>query len=229
MMQRIPTPTHEGATVAAAAVPLPLRLRLETRELHAAAERSGAMGALLRGELALPAYRALLRNLLAIYIALEVALDTRHADPRVAPMRMPALYRAPALSNDLASIAEVEREAKESLLPAAADYADRLAQMALQGSPALVAHAYVRYLGDLNGGQTLKRLVARSYGAEAATAFYEFGSSEQVAAHVDALRAALAAVPSTPAEDELIVAEARWAFEQHIRLFEQLMAHDGAD
>ncbi len=185
------------------------------------------MGALLRGELALPRYRALLRNLLAIYIALEVALDSRQADPRVAPLRMPALYRAAALSGDITALRAPDSPMApedEPLEPAAADYVQRLARMAQQGSPALAAHAYVRYLGDLNGGQTLKVLVARAYGPATATGFYDFGGTEQVAAHQAAFRACLAGLPSTPAEADLIVAEARWAFEQHIRLFEQLMS-----
>jgi heme oxygenase len=203
--------------------PLPERLRLETRDLHAAAERSGVMGDLLHGRLGLASYRAMLRNLHTIYDALEAALDARQADPQVAPLRMPELYRTAALASDLDALdAGGDETAVED---AAAAYAGRLAQMARAGSPALVAHAYVRYLGDLHGGQALKRVVARTYGLGAeGTSFYEFGDDAEVLVHRAAFRAALAALPVSAADADLIVAEARWAFAQHQQLFEQLQA-----
>jgi heme oxygenase len=213
------------------AAPLALRLRLETRDLHRAAEHSGAMGALLSGELAWPAYKAMLRNLLPIYLALEAALDRHASHPGVAPMRVPALYRSAALRADLAALGPPgagDPSDPEALEPAAHDYAQRLAKLAPSDAPKLAAHAYVRYLGDLHGGQTLATLVGRAYGGQVALGFYDFGGAEQLAAHRADFRARLAALPSTPEGDDLIVAEARWAFEQHIRLFEQLMAHQGA-
>ncbi len=212
-----PTPTHPAT--------LPERLRLETRDLHAAAERSGVMGDLLHGRLRLDSYRAMLSNLHAIYDALEAALDARKADPQVAPLRMPGLYRAAALADDIDTLGGNEAVVEDA---AAAD-ASRLAQIAQAGSPALVAHAYVRYLGDLHGGQALKRVVARTFGLGAeGTSFYEFGDDEEVRSHRTAFRAALAALPVSPADADLIVAEARWAFTQHQQLFEQLQArHPG--
>lgn len=229
----VPSPEHPPAPPPA--VTLPERLRLETRELHAAAERSGVMGQLLRGRLPLPQYRALLANLLALYRALETALQACRADPRVAPVHLPQLFRAPALACDLAALSAVPRNATATapagpssppvIEDAALAYARRLAQLAQAGSPALVAHAYVRYLGDLYGGQALKRVVTRAYGVgDEGTRFYGFGTEAEVQAQRNAFRAALAAVPATPDEADLIVAEARWAFEQHRRLFEELAA-----
>jgi heme oxygenase (biliverdin-producing, ferredoxin) len=206
------------------ATPLPERLRLETRDLHAAAERSGAMAALLHGALELPRYRALLRNLLVIYVAMELALDACQSQPQVAPLRMPALFRSTALQQDLHALSEPAGEAQTPVLAATEAYAQRLAQLASEASPALAAHAYVRYLGDLHGGQALKRVVARSYALDdAATQFYEFGSEADVAEHRRVFRQALAALPATGEQADLIVAEARWAFEQHRLMFEQLM------
>jgi heme oxygenase len=200
---------------------LPERLRLETRDLHAAAERSGVMGALLQGRLPLVSYRALLVNLHTIYAALERALEAHRHDPQAGPLRMPPLYRSAALASDLNSLRPPAQTREAPVEEAAASYAQRLAG----GAPAtLVAHAYVRYLGDLHGGQVLKRLVARAYGlADHGLRFYDFGSDEQVAALRQAFRAALAAVPVTPAQADACVAEARWAFVQHQRLFEQLL------
>lgn len=47
----------------------------------------------------------------------------------------------------------------------------------------MLAHAYVRYLGDLSGGQFIRRRIAKAYGLEdsAGVSFYDFkklGSNE---------------------------------------------------
>ena len=210
---------------------LPARLRLETRDLHAATERTGAMAALLGGRLARPAYCTMLRNLHALYAALEAALRERQHDAAIAPLQSQALQREPALSADLRALHGPRWATELTLQAATAHYVQRLQTLAQNGAPALVAHAYVRYLGDLHGGQILKRLVARgvglpedAQGRTAGTQFYEFGDQAQVLRLRQQLRHALGVLPVSVAEQDLIVAEARWAFVQHQRLFEQLPA-----
>ena len=53
----------------------------------------------------------------------------------------------------------------------------------------LVSHAYVRYLGDLNGGQVLQRVVTGNagLGSGIGTRFYEFGSQRRGAGPCAAL------------------------------------------
>ena len=88
----------------------------------------------------------------------------------------------------------------------------------------LVAHAYVRYLGDLSGGQMLARIVRESLalGSGPGVAFYDFGHPEEVARLKQAFRDGLDAVPADEATMNAIVAEARLAFESHRRLFDEL-------
>ena len=92
--------------------------------------------------------------------------------------------------------------------------------------PLIAAHAYVRYLGDLNGGQALQRVVARALGLQghAGTAFYDFGDLATQRALALRFRAGLAAVDALAPDREAIVAEAVSAFERHERLFGQLAA-----
>lgn len=203
---------------------LPERLRLETRDLHAVTERTGAMAALLAGRLSRPAYCALLRNLHAVYTALEAALGQRRSDPAVAPLQAGALHRAAALAADLHTLHGADWADALPLQAASTAYVARLQALADAASPALVAHAYVRYLGDLHGGQVLRRLVKRHYAltGDAGTAFYDFGPEPEVLALRQRLRAALGCLPLSPAEQDDVVAEARWAFVQHQRLFGEL-------
>ena len=204
---------------------LPERLRLETRDLHAATERAGAMAALLAGRLPQPGYCTMLRNLHALYSALEAALEQRRHDPAVAPLQAGALHRAAALAADLRCLHGPRWADELPLQPATTAYVARLQALAASASAALVAHAYVRYLGDLHGGQVLKRLVTRHYAltGDAGTRFYDFGPEPEVLALRQRLRAALGGLPLASATQDEVVAEARWAFEQHQRLFEELV------
>ena len=57
------------------------------------------------------------------------------------------------------------------------DYITRLETLAESSDPSpLLAHAYVRYLGDLSGGQFIRRRLAKAYGLEdgAGLSFYDF-------------------------------------------------------
>jgi heme oxygenase len=222
----MPAPTIVPMTLPTTAPTLADRLRAETRDLHAAAERAGAMGDLLAGRLPSAGYTALLRSLHVIYDALERALDERRSDPRIAPLRRRALYRTAALEADLAALHGADWAAALAPAPSAVAYGERIERLAAEGSAALAAHAYVRYLGDLHGGQVLAALVRRCFALEggAGTAFYRFGDEATVVAHRQALREALATLPLTLAEADAVVAEARWAFEQHVRLFEAIAA-----
>lgn len=182
------------------------------------------MADLLAGRLALPGYCALLRSLHAVYEAMEAALMHGDAHPAVQGLHGPQMHRRDALAADLHRLQGPQWRRQLPLAAAGAAYAARLADLADRSSAALVAHAYARYLGDLHGGQILKRLVARGLGpaAEGATQFYEFGDEARVLALRQGLRQALAALPVTAAEADLIVAEARWSFLQHQRLFAEL-------
>ena len=69
-----------------------------------------------------------------------------------------------------------------------------------------MAHAYVRYLGDLSGGQMMGRSVAKTYDAgEAGTNFYNFKDVADVNGRKNAYRAVLTALPLTPKEQDEVV------------------------
>ncbi len=181
------------------------------------------MADLLRGRLVLSRYGALLRNLHALYAALEAALDAHRSDAMIGAVQAPALLREAALAQDLDTLHGPAWREEIAVVPATAAYVQRLQALAAAASPRLVAHAYARYLGDLHGGQLLKRRVAAQLGlGDAATHFYEFGEASQVQALIGGFRASLCAMQPAPAVVDAIVDEACWSFEQHQRLFEQL-------
>lgn len=201
------------------------RLRDGTQPLHSHTERAGIMPALLRGTLPALGFHQLQRNLHVVYAALEPALSDHAKHPALAPLHQPVLARCSALGHDLADLHGPDWASALPVLPAASAYADRLQQLASHDPAALAAHAYVRYLGDLAGGQALGRVVRRAYGltGQAGTRFFDFGSAEQVKALAQQFRSGLDALPLTPAQVDALVQEAQWAFGQHARLFEALL------
>lgn len=205
------------------------RLKTETRVLHTAAERSTFMGVLLRGRIERAAYCALLCNLHAVYAALEPALTRHAAHPLIAPVHAPALFRAAALASDLATLHGPQWAGEIALQPATRAYVDRLHELDAAQPAGLLAHAYVRYLGDLSGGQVLRRIVAQSaaLGGEHGVAFYDFGDAAATRRLTDAFRAGLASVSADPIQADALVDEARLAYGLHQRLFDELATASG--
>ncbi|RYF35336.1 MAG: biliverdin-producing heme oxygenase [Comamonadaceae bacterium] len=199
-------------------------MRIETRTLHVQAERSAFMGVLLRGQMQRAAYCAMLRNLHAIYAALEPALQRHAADPQLAPLLLPGLWREPGLRADLELLHGSDWAETIPLQPAARQYVVRVEELDRQQPSLLAAHSYVRYLGDLSGGQMLSRIVHDSFrlASDGGTAFYDFGDAAATGELKRAYRAALAALPVDAAAQAALVAEARSAFELHRALFDEL-------
>lgn len=203
------------------------RLKCETAALHAVVERTGVMATLLRGELPREDYCRLLANLHAVYVELEAGLGRHAADERVAPVCLPALFRQQALEADLERLAGADWTQTLCLASATARYARRLRQLAESAPELLAAHAYVRYLGDLHGGQILARVAARGIGCseDRGFSFYDFGTGSRVRELRQALRSGLDALPS---DQDAVVSEARSAFELHRELFAELAGEGDA-
>jgi heme oxygenase len=197
-------------------------LREGTSALHREAERAGIMRELLRGRVTRGGYCALLRNLHALYWALEANLTRHAADPAIALISLPALARSAALASDLESLHGARWEREIPLEPAMVRYVERLDEVARTDPRALLAHAYVRYLGDLSGGQIVRRVIASALALTEGSgqAFYRFPEAPEVLAA--RLRSALDSITLTPEEQSRLVDEARLAFRYHIELFEQL-------
>ena len=202
------------------------RLRSATWPLHRQVESTPFVRALLCGALGRRAYALMLRSLYDVYVALESGLDTHARHPAVAPILDPALQRREALARDLVVLHGAHWAHELATTPAASAMAERLATLAVYRPAGLVSHAYVRYLGDLNGGQVLRRVVADSMALAdgEGTSFYDFGPDRLAAALAKAFRAGLDRVPGTPAELDAIVDEAVESFRLHDRLFADLAA-----
>lgn len=201
---------------------LAARLRAETSLLHRQAEHTGLMSKLLKGKVTRAAYCRLLRNLHALYSALETGLTRHAAHPSVAPIHLPELARTAAIESDLQALHGDGWQREIELTPSAADYAHHLQKLSLEHPALLAAHSYVRHLGDLHGGQVLGRVVSSmpGMGDGTGTSFYAFAGD--VAVLIRRYRAGLDALPQDDEHVEALVAEACSGFARHITLFEEL-------
>lgn len=181
------------------------------------------MRELLNGSIERRAYVALLLSLRAIYLELERSLQQRTPDLLALGVDLPDLRRVAALEADLAAWTSAGGVEGASPAPAALAYAERIGGLGVSGVHRLLAHAYVRYLGDLHGGQVLSRLLRERFalGPEG-TRFYEFGDAERVLAWRHTIREALGAARLDQRRCDEVVAEALWAFDAHCTIFEQL-------
>ncbi len=188
---------------------LSARLRQATGALHREVESTALIAQLLRGKLDRGDYCALLRNLHPVYEALEARLSDTQLPDGIAD---PRLARLAVLEADLRALYGADWAALP-ITEVALAYRTHLLEV---DEAQLVAHAYVRYLGDLAGGQMLGRIVDNAYGAGAE--FYRFpepGAAELAAR----FRSALDALDLPEAMLQAIVDEACAGFARHGELF----------
>lgn len=200
-------------------------LRARTRDLHRDAERSGIVRELLQRRASRAGYALLLRNLYPVYLAMEAALQINANAPGVKRIAVDDLNRRDALASDLCAIVGDDWETRLPLLPAAAAYAVRIAMSAQRIPGTLIAHAYVRYLGDLSGGQVLRRLLSGSLGlGPGELSFYEFGGEAAAESRTVTYLAAIdAAGRDLAPRMEDIVQEAAAAFRCNILVSEAVL------
>jgi heme oxygenase (biliverdin-producing, ferredoxin) len=198
-------------------------LRARTRAAHTAAEQSGFLDQLLAGRLAPAAHAALLAQTHLVYDVLEQAWAAHRADPVVAPFLRPELLRLPALEADLRFLLGAGWRPALEPTPATRQYVRRLRAVAFDWPAGFVAHHYVRYLGDLSGGQVLRRLLGRAYGwQQEGLRFYTFEGVRAPKPFKDAYRALLDAAPWDAAEQDRVVAEVEGAYRLNADLFADL-------
>jgi heme oxygenase len=203
-------------------LPLSALLREGTRADHAAAETERFIDQLMSGALNRAAYADLAAQQLAVYEALEEATSAIRTDDRSARLVFDELARVPAIERDLAFLYGPSWKDQIRILPATREYADRVREVG--GSlPHYAAHAYTRYLGDLSGGQIIKRMMERHYGlADGGLAFYTFPDIPKVKTFKDTYRDRLDQLALGPDEVATTVSEAQLAFRLNRAVFSAL-------
>lgn len=193
------------------------QLREGTKHSHTMAENTAYMKCFLKGIVEKEPFRKLLANLYFVYSTLEEELVKHRNHPVVGLIYYPELNRKANLEEDLAFYYDDFWRDEIVTSEAGRDYIFRLKEIANSEPSLLVAHAYVRYMGDLSGGQGLKSIVrsALELPANKGTRFYEFDAFSSIGAikaFKGKYRDTLNSLPVDAGLIAKIVAEANAAF-----------------
>jgi heme oxygenase len=193
------------------------QLREGTKQSHTMAENTAYMKCFLKGIVEREPFRKLLANLYFVYSTLEEELLRHRNHPVVGLIYFPELNRKASLEKDLAFY--YGDNWQEEIVPSEAGkiYVTRIKEISNSEPALLVAHSYVRYMGDLSGGQALKNIVrsALSLPEDQGTNFHQFDAFPSVEARRGFKGRYRDALNSLPVDNELIekiVAEANAAF-----------------
>jgi heme oxygenase len=224
MTELAPNPASYSET------PFSKTLRRSTLAVHERANHSSYMSALLGGELTLAGYTRLAVQYYFIYQAIERASDTMADDPVGGRFVFDELRRMPRLARDMAYLLGPDWRAEIEPLPATRAYAERVAEVGHDWPGGFVAHHYTRYLGDIAGGQVIRRLLAKKYQVSSdGSLFYQFDEIGSAPAFRDRYRAELDAAPWTEDERAEVIDETLVAFECNIAVFNELAESMDAD
>jgi heme oxygenase len=196
-------------------------LRAGTQQSHTAAENTAFMKCFIKGIVEQEPLRKLFADLYFVYDALEIALQQHANHPVLGSTDLPDLHhrlaRAESLASDLRFYYGDDWQTQIRLSPAGRVYCDRIQALSRTEPTLLIAHAYTRYMGDLSGGQSLRKVIrsALPLAPDQGTQFYEFehiATPEARRAFKEQYREALDALPVDQATMQRIVDEANEAF-----------------
>ena len=175
-----------------------MSLRDLTHEAHKNAERQEFVKILFSGTINPKLYATFLKNQHPCYELLEVC-----AMPLGVLNGLPDIRRAPSILSDFKELWD-DKDGEAQILPVVKDYLDHI--MSIKDDPKkLMAHIYVRHMGDLAGGQMISKKVPGS------GRMYKFEDP-------DALKAAIREKISDDMADEAVI-----CFEFATRLFKEMM------
>ena len=208
---------------------LAAQLRLGTAHSHTVAENTAFMKCFLKGIVEREPLRKLIADCYFLYSVLEEEMQ-RHSDGAVVgPLYFPELNRQAHVEEDLEFY--YGEQWRDLVRPSEAGkrYVARIRWVANTNPALLVAHAYVRYLGDLSGGQGLKRVVrsALDLPGDCGTRFYEFDAMptpDTQREFKERYRNALSSLKVDDPLAEQIVEEANFAFQLNCDVMHALEA-----
>jgi heme oxygenase len=204
-------------------VNLATMLREGTKKSHTMAENVGFIKCFLKGTVEKNSYRKLVTNLYFVYSAIEEEMERLKDHPLVSKIYFPQLNRKASLEKDLQYYYGANWRNEIAISPAGQAYVNRIHEIAQNAPELLAAHSYTRYLGDLSGGQILKKIAQNAMGLEnQGTAFYEFEDISDEKEFKNMYRQALNDFPVDLETANRIVDEANDAFGMNMKMFQEL-------
>mmetsp|Transcript_152297 Transcript_152297/g.277094 ORF Transcript_152297/g.277094 Transcript_152297/m.277094 type:complete len:326 (-) Transcript_152297:73-1050(-) len=202
---------------------LALALDDGTRKSHSMAENTQFVTGFFKGISTRDAFSELVASLYFVYRSMEEAFDTAQ-DANVKALDYPELRRLKSLEEDMAYY--FGDNWKQTVKPSKGtqEYCDRIATIAREEPPLLIAHMYTRYLGDLFGGQMMGGMARSSLKLDQSrgTRFYEFDDIPNNKKFIEGWYSKLNELDLSEKQKQEIVDEANLVFTLNIKLFDEL-------
>ncbi len=139
------------------------QMKRATKTLHTKAEKTGIIASILQSHISRDQYIIYLRNLYEVYKALEDNMFINKGSPTPLTIFLnPILQRTLPIEHDLAQLTGGKHWHTTPIFNSAENYVNNIEALKRDNPIALIGHIYVRYLGDINGGVILDRLLKDS-------------------------------------------------------------------
>lgn len=200
------------------------QLREGTTKSHSMAENVSFVKSFLGGVVDKKSYRKLVANLFFVYTAIEEEIERNRENVAIKTIYFPELKRTSSLSHDLSYYYGLDWSNQVEPSLATQAYVNRIHDIGKNQPELLIAHAYTRYMGDLSGGQILKKIAqnAMQLSGSNGTAFYDFPDIEDDNAFKKIYRDAMDNAPLDDSQISQIIAEANIAFNLNMKIFQEL-------
>ncbi|MEM7033313.1 MAG: biliverdin-producing heme oxygenase [Chloroflexota bacterium] len=200
------------------------QLREGTTKSHSMAENVSFVKSFLGGVVDKKSYRKLVANLYFIYVAIEEQMLANKNHCIIKPIYFPELNRTTSLEQDLVYYYGENWIEHIEASEATQTYVRRIQEIGINQPELLVAHAYTRYMGDLSGGQILKKIAqnAMNLNDSEGIAFYDFKQIQDDNEFKKYYRNQLNQIPVNQEQITDIIAEANVAFTLNMKMFQEL-------
>ncbi|XP_006865293.1 PREDICTED: heme oxygenase 1 [Chrysochloris asiatica] len=203
-------------------------LKEATKEVHTQAENVEFMKNFQKGQVTRDGFKLVMASLYHIYVALEEEIERNKENPVYTPLYFPEeLHRRAALEQDMAFWYGPHWQETIPYTAATRSYTRRLHTVGRTEPELLVAHAYTRYLGDLSGGQVLKKIAQKALDLPSSgegLSFFTFPNIASATKFKQLYRARMNTLEMTPEVRRRVIEEAKTAFLLNIQLFEELQS-----
>ena len=207
-------------------VALATQLREGTKKSHTMAENTGFVSCFLKGVVDKSTYRKLISDLYFIYVAMEDEISRLIKDqhPVVSLIDFQELNRCESLEEDLTFYFGENWKELLSVSSSAKAYQDRIKEIANTQPELLIGHHYTRYIGDLSGGQILRRIAkkAMNISGDKGLKFYDFDQIKDQKEFKLKYTKILNSLPIDQEMANLIIDEANLAFKYNMDMFKEL-------
>ncbi|KAK7175342.1 hypothetical protein R3I93_002293 [Phoxinus phoxinus] len=216
----------EGGVTVLSPTDLSEMLAAGTKEVHEKAENTAFVKDFLKGRIHKELFKLGHVALFFTYSAMEEEIERNKEHPQFAPLYFPhELHRRDALARDLEFFYGEDWQSQIRISPAAQRYADRIRRVGRDQPALLVAHAYTRYMGDLSGGQVLRKVAQRAMKLPPTGEglnFYQFDGIHSAKAFKQLYRSRMNELELDTHTKRRVVEEANLAFQFNMEIFGEL-------